>query len=283
MLSTNPSRVWAASGTCCGSVALRGSGWFWSGQGKAWGPWGGVGWLLAGWLLRPRMSRGRRPRRERCSPMAVRGGAASPASMAWQDALVLLVGGELAVGHDVEGLGLVGQGVADVGHDAFEDLVPLARAIAAWKLESRLTHTSGSSSAAHRGHDVPEASPVPRAMRRSAASPAAGTSMWGRASVRSRAEYWPRTRSLATWLATHERALAGFGDGQAQGGAGAQGLADHRAAHAVLLRERGLGAQLGADAELAGFDFRAEGVEDGFGGAEAGEGQVRRLSCCPAV
>ncbi len=40
-----------------------------------------------------------------------------------EDALVFDVGGVLAVGHHVQGFGLVGQGVADVGHDAFEHLV----------------------------------------------------------------------------------------------------------------------------------------------------------------
>ena len=85
-----------------------------------------------------------------------------------------------------------------------------------------------------------------------------------------------------------ERAPAGLGDGQAECGAGAQGLADHRAAHAVLLGQGGFGAEFGADRQRAGFDVPAEGIEDSFGCTEARERRwprlrTDRLSCCPAV
>ena len=79
--------------------------------------------------------------------------------------------------------------------------------------------------------------------------------MWGRASVRSQGRVLAQDQVLGHVVGDDERAPPGLGDGQAQGRAGAQCFPDHGAAHAVLLGKRGLGAQLGADAELAGFDF----------------------------
>ena len=135
-------------------------------------------------------------------------------------------------------------------------LLPLARAMAAWKLESRATQASGSVFGGHGGHDVPEGvqflggAALRRPGRRRELRCA------GRASVRSRAEYWPSDQVVGHLVGHDERAPAGLGDGQAEGGAGAEGLADHRAAHAVLLGEGGLGAELCAHGHAAGFDVR---------------------------
>ena len=71
-----------------------------------------------------------------------------------QDAPVLLVGRMLAVRHHVQGLGLVGEGVPDVGDDVFEDLVPARPRDQRVEAGVQAHPHFGVVLAAHRGNDV---------------------------------------------------------------------------------------------------------------------------------
>jgi hypothetical protein len=93
----------------------------------------------------------------------------------------------------------------------------------------------------------------------------------------------PKGEIVCHFAGHNERPLAGPGDRQAQGGAGAECLADHRAADSVFLRQGSFGAELAADRDCTGLDVPADGVEHRLGGTEPRKGTEYRLSCCPAV
>ena len=192
----------------------------------------------------------------------------------------------LAVFRDqVQGFGLVGQGVPDVGHDAFEDLV--AAGAGDGGVEAGIEHHPGFGVGfhGHRGHHGAEDIQV------------LGSAAFGGEAGGGDFDVRPGLGEVAGGelaedqvvrhvVGDDEGAPAGAGHCQAQGGAGAEGLADHGAADTVLLREGNLGVELGADGETAAFDVAADGVEDRLGGAEAGKRGGKSsalLSGCPAV
>ena len=198
-----------------------------------------------------------------------------------QDVLVFNVRGVLAVSHHVQGFRLVGQGVADIGHDAFEDLVAAGAGDGGMESGVQGHPGFGVGFGGHGGHDLAEG--VQLVVGAALGGQAGGGDFDVRAGLGQVAGgVLPQRQVVGYLVGHHERALAGLGDRQAQGGAGAEGLPDDGAAHAVLLGEGGLGAEFAAHGNKAGFDVHADRVEYRFGGAEPREGD-HRLSCCPAV
>ena len=128
-------------------------------------------------------------------------------------------------------------------------LLPLARAMAAWKLESRADPGFGIVFGGHGGHDVPQALQflVGAALR---GQPGCRNLDVGAGFGEVPGGVGAQDEVLGHLVGDHERAFAGFRDGQAECGAGAQGLADHRAADPVPLRERGFGTELRAHRHL---------------------------------
>ena len=96
--------------------------------------------------------------------------------------------------------------------------------------------------------------------------------MCGRASMRLRAENCPSTRSLAGRARDDEGALAGLGLGEPECRAGAQGLADDRAADRELGGKHRFGAELVPHGQLAGLDGVPNGLENGFGRTDPNDG-----------
>ena len=202
-----------------------------------------------------------------------------------QDEAVLDVGGVLAVGHHVEGFGLVGEGVADIRHDAFEHLV--AAGAGDGCMEAGIEGDPGFwiGLRSHGRHHAAEDFQV------LGGAALGGEAGGGDFDVRPGLGEVPGGELAQDEIVGHmvgddERAAAGLGYGQAEGGAGTQGLADHRAADAVLRGQRCFGAELGANTQRPALDVAADGVEDSFGCAEAGQrkgGSLRfavRLSGC---
>ena len=157
--------------------------------------------------------------------------------------------------------------------------LPLARATAAWKVASSRTHCDGSVVECIRSISRRRSCRCSD-VRRDAASPAAGTSTWGRASNRSWLEYSPTVSVAGTSVGDHEGPAAGSGPGQAQRFAGSQRLPDDRAADPVTAGQGGLRGQSCAHRELAAFDGAAQVGEHRLGCGHPSELWLVRLSSC---